>query len=211
VPIEPIGSSPFSAIGAISRPQILLRVAERLLTVEHGLVLGPLGGRRRQLVDVVELRVDPLAIRMLRRELRLDLLVVDDAALGRVDQEDLARVQPLLHQHVGRRNVEHTHLGRHDHQVVLGDVVARRAQAVAIEHGADDGAVGERNRRRAVPRLHQRGVVLVERLAIGGHLLVAAPRLGDHHQDGVRQRAPRHHQQLEHVVEGGGVAAALRG
>ena len=53
------------------------------------------------------------------------------------------------------RDVEHADLGRHDDQVVLGDVVARRAQAVAVEHGADADAVGERDRRRAVPRLHQ--------------------------------------------------------
>ena len=48
-------------------------------------------------------------------------------------------------------------------EVVLGHVVARRPQAVAIEHRADHAAVGEGNRRRAVPRLHQRRVVLVER------------------------------------------------
>ena len=45
---------------------------------------------------------------------------------------------------------------RHDHAVVVGDPVARRAQAVAVEHRADDRAVGERDRRGTVPRLHQR-------------------------------------------------------
>ena len=81
----------------------------------------------------------------------------------------LPGMQPLLDQHVLGRDVEHADLGRHDHQVVLGDVVARRPQAVAIEHRADHRAVGERNRRRAVPRLHQRRVVLVERLPLRAH------------------------------------------
>jgi hypothetical protein len=54
-------------------------------------------------------------------------------------------------------------------EVVLGHVVARGPEAVAVEHGADDGAVGERDRRRAVPRLHQRRVVLVERAALRAH------------------------------------------
>ena len=94
-------------------------------------------------------------------------------------------------------------------EVVLRHVVARRPQAVAIEHRADDRAVGEGDRRRAVPRLHQRRVVLVERLQLGPHALVARPRLGNHHQDGVRQRPPGHHQELEHVVERRRVAAAL--
>ena len=101
-----------------------------------------------------------------RGELALDLLVGDDAALRRVDEEMRPGMQPLLEQDVLRRDVEHADFRRHDDEVVLGHVVARRPQAVAIEHRADDRAVGERNRRRAVPRLHQRRVVLVERLLL---------------------------------------------
>ncbi len=150
--------------------QVFLRVAERLLPLQHRFVIGLLGARAagRSLMSM-RLPVEPLAIRMLRRQLPLDLVVVDDAALGRVDEEDAPGMQPLLDEHVLGRNVEHADLRRHDDQVVLGDVVARRTQSVAIEHRADDRAVGERDRRRAVPRLHQRRVVLVERLAIGVH------------------------------------------
>ncbi len=118
-------------------------------------------------------------------------------------------MQPLLEHDVFGRNVEHADFRRHDDQVVLGDVVARRTQAVAIEHRADHRAVGERDRRRAVPRLHQRRVVLVERLQLLRHRLVVLPRLGDHHQDRVRQRSPGHDEELEHVVEGRRVAAAF--
>ena len=143
----------------------------------------------------------------LRRQLPLDLVVIDDAPLGRVHEEDPTRMEPLLDEHVLGRNVEDAHLGRHHDEVVLRDVVARRTQPVAIEHRADDRAVGEGNRCRTVPRLHQRRVVLVERFPIGIHRVVAAPRLGDHHQDRVRQRPPRHRQELEHVVEDSRVAA----
>ena len=62
-------------------------------------------------------------------------------------------------------DVEHADLGGHDDQVVLGDVVAAGAQAVAVEDGADLRAVGEGDRGGAVPRLHQAGVVFVESLA----------------------------------------------
>jgi hypothetical protein len=47
-------------------------------------------------------------------------------------------------------------------KIIVGDQVARRAQAVAVQRGADLAAVGEGNGGRAVPRLHQRGMVLVE-------------------------------------------------
>ncbi len=146
---------------------------------------------------------------MLRRQLPLDLLIVDDAALRGVDEEDPARMQTLLDEHVLRRNVEHADFRRHDDEVVLGHVVARRTQAVAIEHRADHRAVGERDRRRAVPRLHQRRVVLVERLALGIHHVVPAPWLGNHHEDRVRQRPPGHRQEFENVVERRRVAATF--
>ncbi len=118
-------------------------------------------------------------------------------------------MQALLQQDVFGRDVEHADFGRHDDEIVLRHVVARRTQAVAIEHRADHAAVGERDRRRSVPRLHQRGVELVERLDLGRHRLVARPRLRNHHQDRVGQRSAGHHQQLEHVVERRRVAAAF--
>jgi hypothetical protein len=133
-----------------------VRVPERHLAREHGGVIG-LGHRRGGHVLQVHLVLaEPVAVGMLGGELRLDLVVVDDAPLGRVDQEDPAGVQPLLDENLLGRNVEHAHLGRHDHEVVLGHVVARRPEPVAIEDGPDDGAVRERDRRRTVPRLHQR-------------------------------------------------------
>ena len=165
--------------------------------------------RGRQVLDVDEVLLQPLRVGLRAREIALDLLVRHDAPLHGIDQEDAARVQPLLDQDVLRRDVEDADLRRHDHEVVLRHVVARRPQAVAIEHGADDRPVGEGDRRRAVPRLHQRRVVFVERPQLRAHALVAGPRLGDRHQDRVRQRPPRHHQELEHVVERGGVAAAF--
>ena len=55
----------------------------------------------------------------------------------------------------GGVDVEHADLrGEHD-QAVVGHPVAGGAQAVAVEHGADDRAVGERDRGRAVPGLHR--------------------------------------------------------
>jgi hypothetical protein len=164
-----------------------MRVAEQLLPPEHRLVARRREIRRRiEIFDVDEVR-QPLLIRMRRRQVAFDLLVVDDATLGRVDQEDPARVQPLLEHDVFGRYVEDADFRRHDHAVVLRHHVARGPQAVSIEHRANHRPVGEGDRRRAVPRLHQRRVVFVKRLQLRRHRLVVRPRLGDHHQDGVRQ------------------------
>ena len=92
-----------------------------------------------------------------------------------------------------------------------GDEIARRAQAVAVERGADLAAVGEGDRGGAVPRLHQRGVIFVERAALFIHQRIAGPGFRNHHHDGVRQRVAALHQEFERVVEAGGVALALIG
>lgn len=100
--------------------------------------------------------------------------------------------------------------GGHDDQAVIGDPDTRRTQAVAVQDRAHDGAVGEADRRRAVPRLHERRVVLVERPPGGVHGLAAFPGLGDHHQHRVVQRTSTQVQQLERLVEPRGVRGARR-
>ena len=144
--------------------QVLVRVAEGELALEHRLVVGLRDrGRVGQALDRLEIRLQPLAVGMLRRVRVLELLVVDDAALRGVDEEHAAGLQALLEQDALGRDVEDADLGGHHDQAVLGDVVARGAQAVAVEHGADHGAVGERDGGGAVPGLHEAAVVLVER------------------------------------------------
>ena len=184
-------------------------VAEQLLPLLYRLVAGGRQvGRRIELVEI-DYMIQPLLVGLRRGELVLHLFVGHDPAAGRIDQEDPAGMQALLEDDVFGGDVEHADFRRHHHQVVLGDVVARWPEAVAIEHGADHRAVGEGDCRGAVPRLHQRRVIFVKRPQLRGHRLVVLPRLGDHHQDGVRQRAAGHHQEFEHVVEGGGVAASF--
>ena len=190
--------------------QLLLGVAEDLLAARHRgvgvhdvLTLG-------HVVEVHEAGVEPLVVGVLGRELGLDLLVLDDAVLVGVDQEHPARLEPALAHDRGRVEVEDADLGREHDEAVVGDPVARGAQAVAVEHRADLAAVAEHHAGGPVPRLHQRGVELVEGAALAVHLGVVLPRLGDHHQHGVRQRAAADVQQLEHLVERRGVGRAGR-
>ncbi len=190
------------------RALVLEGIAECDLSCAQGV-----GIRRRQLrgggkiLQMHEMLVQPHAIRMLDRDGALDLLIADDAALLGVDQEHPSGLQPSLVHHILRRHIEHAGFGRHDDEVVLGDVVAGGPQAVPVEHRPDPLAVGEGDRGRPVPGLHETRVILVERLELRVHALVVRPRLGNQHHHGVRQRAPREHQQLQRVVEHRRVAA----
>ncbi len=90
----------------------------------------------------------------------------------------------------------------------MRDDVAGGAQAVAVEGSADDAAVGEGDGGGAVPRLHERGVVLVESALVRVHVGIAGPGFGDQHGHGVRNVAAGHVEQLEGVIEIGRIAAA---
>ena len=153
--------------------------------------------------------LDPLTVGPGAGELVLQFFVVHDAALLEVDQEHLARLQAPLLDDAVLRDGQHAGLGGHHHQVVICHAVARGAQAVAVQRGADLLAVGEDHGRRAVPGLDHGGVVLVERAAALVHALVLLPGLGYHHHGGVGQRVAGHRQQFQRVVEGRGVALVL--
>ncbi len=188
--------------------QVLVRVAERLLPLQDGLVVRLVRrGHHGQRLQRDGVLFQPLAVGLLAGDLLLQLVVLDDSLFLQVKQEHLSGLQSALADDLIGRNVEDADLGRHDDQAVLGDVVARRSQAIAVEDRADLHAVGEGDGRGAVPRLHEAAVVLVERLLLGAHQRVAGPWLGDHHHDRVRQRPARQHEQLQRVVEHRRVAA----
>ena len=185
-------------------------VAEHALALEQGVEIRALDLLRlRQILGVDQLLIKPFAIRLPRRIRLLDFLVLDDAAFFRVDEEHATGLQPPLVTHVLRSDFQYAGLGRHHDQVVVRDVVTRRTQPVAIEHASDVAAIGEYDRGRTVPRLHQRGVKLVEGFLVVLHVLVRAPRLGDQHHHGVRCFAATFDQQLQSVVDHGRVAASF--
>ena len=139
----------------------------------------PLSGRK--IVQVDQISFQPLAIRTGGGQPGLDFVIANDPTFVGVDQEHPARLQASLLDHLACWHVDHADLAGHDHQVLGGHPVAARAQAVAVKDGSDNRAIGEGDRRRTVPRLHQGGVVLVEGSSVVGHLGVVLPRFRDHH------------------------------
>ena len=194
---------------------VFLGVAEGLLLTQQLFHVV----RTRQRAPVVGFRqvfqlelglLQPFAVGVFGGELRLDLGIVDDAAFFKVDQQHFAGLEAPFADDFLLRHRQHTRLGGHDDVVVVGDDVARRAQAVAVQRGADLAAVGEGDGGGAVPRLHQRGVVFVEGLAVGIHQRVAGPCLGDQHHHGVRERVAAGDQDFQGVVDAGRVGLAVR-
>ena len=90
-------------------------VAERHLALgeRHRLRQRQLG-RRGQILEVHQVLLEPLGVRPLVDDLRLDLLVFDDAAELGVHEEHAARLQPALAHDLLGREFEHAGFGGHD-------------------------------------------------------------------------------------------------
>jgi hypothetical protein len=142
--------------------------------------------RRRHFIELDADLFDPLAVRLGLGQRILEFLVVDDAALLHVDQEHLARLQTPFLDDLLFRNRQHAGLGGHDHEVVIGDQIARRAQAVTVERRANLAAVGEGHGSGAIPRLHHRSVIFVESATVFVHQRVLFPGLRNHQHHGMR-------------------------
>ena len=180
---------------------VLLRVAERQLQAADRFAGRPRRGARRQVGEPDALAVEPGAVRPAGGDLRLHLGVGDDPPLREVDEEELAGLETALAQDTAGGDVEHTGLRGEHHPAVRGLEPASGPQAVAVERRADQRAVGEGDRRRAVPRLGQALVEAVEAAQLVRHVGPARVGLRHHHHQRVRERAARQDEQLEHVVE----------
>ena len=140
-----------------------------------------------QILQCDAARFEPFGPRLCGSEFGLDLVVLDDATLLRVDDEHLARSKTALTHHTTRLDVEHTDLTREHHEPLIGHEVAAGTETVAVEGGSHEGAVGEDEGGRAVPRLHEHGVVFVEGATIRIDIGLVLVCLRHHHHHCVRQ------------------------
>ena len=136
----------------------------------------------------------------------LELLVTNDPAFLQVHQEHPARLEPALLLNLGRRDIQHTRLRGHNQLTVVGNGIAEGPQAVSVQEGADGPAIGGHNHRRAVPRLHQTGVVLVKVLFLLGHGLMLVPGFRNQHEHGVAQVSTGHKEEFQSIVDARRVA-----
>ena len=191
--------------------EVFLGIAERLLAVQQGIritgVAIDIGGQVFQ-VDLGLLQ--PVLVGVADRQAFLEFGIVDDAPLLHIDQEHLAWLQAPFLDDLAVRDGQYAHFRSHHHQVIVGDQIARRAQAVAVQGGTDLAAIGKGYRRRAIPGLHQRRVVFVKSLAVFVHQRVARPGFRDQHHHGVCHGIATGHQQFQCIVKARRVALSFR-
>ena len=170
------------------KADVFLGVSECLLLVEQGGRVRIHRSDRAWQVPQADLGlVQPVLVGVTTGKPGFQFAVIDDATLLQVNKKHLAGLQTPLLDDALLRYIEHTHFRGHHHQVVVGDEVTGRAQAVAVQCRPDLAPVGEGNCRRAVPWLHECGMVFVEGASLLIHQRIAGPGLRDQHHHGVRE------------------------
>ena len=177
--------------------------------------LGVLSGRcRNGLIERVNgqrLLGNPITVGLFLGITGAQLVVVDDAPAGKVNLEHLARPQTAARQDVLGAHLDGAHLACQHKAAVARHVVTSGTQAVAVEGGTQRATVGKSDGRRAVPRLHEHGLVSVVGAALLAQAVVVVPRLGQQHGCSTRKRATVHDQKLEHIVQNRGIGALTVG
>jgi hypothetical protein len=125
--------------------EVLARVAAHLVVPSAIGVAeqGPRAAGRRQAAQSQQVALEPHAPRASLADHALDLFIVDEPALVRVDEKHSAWAKAVFLLDVLGDEIEHARLGGHHHQALARDRVPRGAQPVAVEHGAHVAPVGE--------------------------------------------------------------------
>ena len=195
--------------GQNGRVDLVVGVAEDLIQAAAllGRVFRDLPVGDGDIGQLQQLLIEPFAVGILRGVAVLDRRILEDRPGPGVDEQHLARLQAGFAHDLLRRDRQRADLGGEDQIAVVRDQIPRRAQPVAVEHGADLLAVGEEDGGRAVPGLHHGGVVVEHVALFPGHVFIFSPGLGDAEHQGLRQLDAAVHEKFQRVVEHGGVGA----
>lgn len=158
---------------------------------------------------VQHLTFDPRTKVLLGRSGPLQLLVIDDAAFDGVDEQHATGLESTLADDPLRLDVESTNFRSADHDVLVGDDISARTQAVSVEAGTAVTSVGESEKGGTIPRLHNACSPVVEASLVGFHELVVLPCLWNHYHDRLgKSDHAIDEEEFEDVVESGRVRSA---
>ena len=126
-----------------------------------------------------------------------------------IDNHQLARAHAAFFNHFVRLVVPDADFRGAGDELIFGNDVARRAQAITVEVTGRVATVGHDDARRAVPWLHMHGVKVEERTQLRIHIRVVLPGWRHQQTHGAHDVHPAGQQQLQHVVHGTGVGAGF--
>ncbi|CCJ86656.1 conserved hypothetical protein [Cronobacter dublinensis 582] len=128
--------------------------------------------KRHQATDVF---LHPLFIRVAALEIVVGFRRVQNAPAAGIDNHQLARPDAAFFHHFVRLIIPDADFRGAGDELVFGNDIARRTQAVAVEVTGGKAPIGHHDARRAVPRFHMHGVKIEEAAQVRVHLRVVLP------------------------------------
>ena len=164
------------------------------------------GFRRQPRIDEIGLQIphpllQPYLVGMPALQQIVDAFGVHELGCLQIQRQHLAGPELALLDHILRLIVPDARFRSDGDVSILGDDPARGTQPIAVQGAAGVAAVGQHDAGWAVPRLHVRGVVLIESLQVGVDHVDRLPCRGHQHAHGVHGVETADQQQLEHIVE----------
>ncbi|VGP13006.1 hypothetical protein SB00610_01089 [Klebsiella quasipneumoniae subsp. similipneumoniae] len=153
--------------------------------------------KRHQATNVF---LHPLFIRMAALQIVIGFRRVQNASGTGIDNHQLARAHAAFFNHFVRLVVPDADFRGAGDELIFGNDVARRAQAITVEVTGRVATVGHDDARRAVPWLHMHGVKVEERTQLRIHIRVVLPGWRHQQTHGAHDVHPAGQQQLQHVV-----------
>ena len=151
--------------------------------------------------EVLHALLEPCLIGMARLEQVVDRSVLKQIAGLQIQRQHLAGAHAALTQHIFRCVIPHTHFRGDGQMAILGNDIASRTQAVAIQRASHIAAIGQHHAGRAIPRLHVRCPEFIEGAQIRIDAVDRLPCRGHEQAHGMHDIQAAHDQQLEHVVD----------
>ena len=133
--------------------------------------------------------------------------VIEQLTFLQIDRQHLAGAEAAFAAHGLAAEIHHASLGSHDHEPVVRGAPAGRTQSVAVQGGSHPLAIGEYQKRRAVPGLLNTCIKLVHLSHFRATVEIRLIAEGFRHEGDqpVSDRTATSHHQLQRGVEVGRV------
>lgn len=131
----------------------------------------------------------------------LNLIVADNASLLCVNHQHTSGTQAIFFDNSCRINIYNTNLRCENDSIIICNIITRWSETVTVQSSANSTAISKGHSCRSVLCLNQRIMIFEEGLQVIIQMRIFAPRLRNHHHNGMRQTASAHQQKLQNIVE----------
>lgn len=191
---------------------ILMSIEEGMMEVEKDKII-----EKRKRIERVEVLKNEMSIgkkmivRVIMRDMRIDLIIGDDEELLNVDKKNEERMKKKINEDIFLIERKEEWLRRKNEEIVLSKDIEWRKKEVEVKNREDMEEIGEGERGREIKRINEWWMILVEREEIIRNKIVERKWLRDKNNNGMWKDVEEMMKELERIVEKGSIRMEIIG